>query len=60
MKDFLYNMECGERMKDQHADVLVIRVPGGWIFIDYSLGEDGIVSSQSQCFVPYSDEFKKG
>jgi len=44
----LYKMSLGERAKDDQTDMSIVRVPGGWIFID---------NSHSQCFVPFNKEF---
>jgi len=35
---------------------LITRVPGGWIFTNYTSGEKE--HSVTSVFVPYSDEFK--
>lgn len=51
----LHKMNLLERDRAVNCDMSVVRVPGGWIFIDYGAGE---TASQSQCFVPYSTEFK--
>jgi len=49
-------MKLGDRFRDKVTDISIVRVPGGWIFIDYC-HDISDASSQSQCFIPFNNEF---
>jgi hypothetical protein len=59
-KEILYTMKLGEEIRDwdslgekREGRVIVLRVPGGWIFTTYC--EYHPIS----CFVPWDNEFLK-
>lgn len=53
--DILYNLELGE--EDYIDDLLVLRVPGGWLFtiLDVDKNRDAITTT----FVPFNNEFQE-
>ena len=67
MEKSIYALKLNESLfleKSQHDTsndcTKVTRVPGGWIYTEYTqgLGEKEISVSQTSAFVPYNEEFK--
>ncbi len=52
----LYSMKLHEQLAS--PGLIITRVPGGWLYTDYSENGTGGVD-QSTCFVPFNDEFQK-
>lgn len=66
MAKTIYDLEFDESLEiymsgtsTEYTQILVRRVPGGWIYHSrsYKANSSGVAKSESQVFVPYNTEF---